>query len=144
MTAHSRFVLNYKGIPYRTVWVEYPDIARTCQELGVDPTSTKADGSPQYTLPMIYDPSTKIALAESAAIALVREFNKKYEESDTDSMFALLTDDFKYDATPNPRVFNYADGFDKAQYRAYLDFTIPRKEYLHVCVLGPPLALQWR
>ncbi|KAI8990692.1 hypothetical protein BD414DRAFT_484497 [Trametes punicea] len=68
-TLKTRFTLNVKGLPYKTVWVEYPDIARTCQELGVGPTGTWPDGEPQYTLPMIYDPSTKVAIAESAAIA---------------------------------------------------------------------------
>ncbi|OSD00810.1 hypothetical protein PYCCODRAFT_1445997 [Trametes coccinea BRFM310] len=50
------------------VGVEYPDISRTCQELGVGPTGTWPDGSPQYTLPVIYDHSTKTAIAESGAI----------------------------------------------------------------------------
>ena len=28
-----RLLLNYKRIPYRTVWVEFPDIQRVLQEL---------------------------------------------------------------------------------------------------------------
>ncbi|KAI9060509.1 glutathione transferase FuA class [Trametes sanguinea] len=67
-TFKTRFTLNVKGLPYQVVWVEYPDIARTCQELGVGPTCSWPDGSPQYTLPVIYDPSTKTAVAESGAI----------------------------------------------------------------------------
>ncbi|KAI0640076.1 hypothetical protein C8Q77DRAFT_1045841 [Trametes polyzona] len=68
-TLKTRFTLNLKGLPYKTVWVEYPDIARTAQDLGVGPTGTWPDGTPMYTLPMIYDPSTKTAIAESTAIA---------------------------------------------------------------------------
>ncbi|KAI0673789.1 hypothetical protein C8Q78DRAFT_968752 [Trametes maxima] len=69
-TLKARFALNVKGLPYKTVWVEYPDIARTCQELGVGPTGKWPDtGLPMYTLPVIYDPSTKTAVAESLAIA---------------------------------------------------------------------------
>ncbi|KAF8509530.1 hypothetical protein BU17DRAFT_70416 [Hysterangium stoloniferum] len=45
-------VLNYKGIPYNTVWVEYPEIAATMRKIGAAPTSTKPDGSPHYTIPM--------------------------------------------------------------------------------------------
>lgn len=39
--------LNYKGIPYKTIWVEYPDIAPLLQEKGV-PVS---QGGISYTLP---------------------------------------------------------------------------------------------
>lgn len=51
------------------MWVEYPDIERTAKELGVGPTAVWPDGSPMYTLPIIYDPSTKTAIGESTAIA---------------------------------------------------------------------------
>ena len=67
--ALSRFCLNIKGIPYRTVWVEYPDIVALSKQIGVGPTSTDPDGSPHYTLPAIYDPNTRTAVAESFAIA---------------------------------------------------------------------------
>lgn len=41
-----------------------------CIKYGAKASATNADGSPYYTLPMIYDPSTKVALADSDAIAL--------------------------------------------------------------------------
>ncbi|TFK84411.1 hypothetical protein K466DRAFT_588954 [Polyporus arcularius HHB13444] len=68
-TLKTRFSLNYKGLPFKTVWVEYPDIARTCKELGIGPTGTWPDGSPMYTLPAIHDPSTGTSIANSTAIA---------------------------------------------------------------------------
>ncbi|KAF7800305.1 hypothetical protein EIP86_011554 [Pleurotus ostreatoroseus] len=68
-TWKTRYVLNYKCIPYRTEWVEFPDIADVCTKYGAPPTSTKADGSPYYTLPMIYDPKTRKAVVDSDAIA---------------------------------------------------------------------------
>jgi len=68
-TWKTRFALNYKGLPYKTEWVEYPDIAQVCKDIGADPTDVNDDGSPAYTLPAIYDPSTKTAVAESARIA---------------------------------------------------------------------------
>ena len=63
------FALNYKGLSYRTEWVEYPDIEATCKRIGAKPTWNNADGSPLYTLPVIYDPSTDTVLADSTAIA---------------------------------------------------------------------------
>ncbi|KAG7088020.1 hypothetical protein E1B28_012057 [Marasmius oreades] len=68
-TWKTRYCLNYKGIPYKTIWVEYPDIASTCKRIGAAPTTTKSDGTPLYTLPVIRDPSTGIAISDSPRIA---------------------------------------------------------------------------
>lgn len=61
--------MNYKAIPYRTEWIEYPDIEPLSKGLGIKPTGKKPDGSPFYTLPAIHDPSTGTYLAESFVIA---------------------------------------------------------------------------
>ncbi|EEB91464.1 hypothetical protein MPER_10169 [Moniliophthora perniciosa FA553] len=66
----TRYALNYKKIPYETVWVEYPDIEKTCRDLGALPTSTKKDGSPQYTLPVIHDLSKNQIVSDSTKIAV--------------------------------------------------------------------------
>ena len=66
-----RYCLNYKGLPYRTIWVEYPDIAAVCKEIG-SPTggmSMSANPTPIYTLPTIYDPNTKRVVTDSIEIA---------------------------------------------------------------------------
>ncbi|KAG6826210.1 hypothetical protein H0H92_000705 [Tricholoma furcatifolium] len=63
-----RYALDYKGLTYETVWIEYPDIAPLCKEKGISPTVITPNG-PHYTLPAIYDPNTSTSLAESAAIA---------------------------------------------------------------------------
>jgi glutathione S-transferase len=63
-----RVVLNYKGIPYRTEWVEFPDVEPHSKKLGIEPTGQKADGSPYFTLPAIHDPSTGVYIADSMAI----------------------------------------------------------------------------
>ncbi|THH30531.1 hypothetical protein EUX98_g3651 [Antrodiella citrinella] len=69
-TWNTRFTLNLKGLKYRTEWVEYPDIEASCKKIGAGQTSTKSDGvTPHYTLPVIYDPSTKTVVADSFAIA---------------------------------------------------------------------------
>ncbi|KAF8965877.1 hypothetical protein BDZ97DRAFT_1658354 [Flammula alnicola] len=64
-----RYCLNFKGIPYKTEWVEYPDIAAHCKKLGIAPTRTNRDGSPYYSLPAIHDPSTGVYMADSIPIA---------------------------------------------------------------------------
>ena len=63
--------MNYKAIPYRTEWVEFPDIEPLCKKLGIEPTGHwhNSNGSPQYTLPAIHDPSTGVYIADSIAIA---------------------------------------------------------------------------
>ncbi|KAI0351132.1 hypothetical protein OH77DRAFT_1430153 [Trametes cingulata] len=75
-TWKTRYTLNIKGIPYKTIWVEYPDIQPLMKKIGALPPHTNEDGSPLYTLPAIYDPNTKTALAESNAI--VRYLDKTY------------------------------------------------------------------
>lgn len=64
----SRYSLNFKGIPYKTEWVEYPDIQALYKKIGGTPT-TKQDGTPYYSLPLIHDASTGTVVSESAAIA---------------------------------------------------------------------------
>ena len=63
------FVLNYKHLAYKTTWVELPDIAALCAQLGAPPTGTKPDGTPHYTLPVLFDPRTRRAVADSTQIA---------------------------------------------------------------------------
>lgn len=93
--------MNYKGIPYRTEWVEYPDIEPLSKRLGIDPTGKKPDGSPYYTLPAIHDPSTNTYLADSFTIAEYLE--KTYP--DTPSIFphgtASLQHAFIFALTPS-------------------------------------------
>ena len=66
---HS-FALNFKGIPYKTEWVEYPDIEALAKKIGAESTTKKTDGRDHYTLPIIHDPSTGAVIADSFAIAL--------------------------------------------------------------------------
>ncbi|KAF8153506.1 hypothetical protein K438DRAFT_2078810 [Mycena galopus ATCC 62051] len=52
-----RFILNYKRLPYRTVWVEFPDVETTLRAIGAPPSSRRSDNRPVYTLPVIVDPT---------------------------------------------------------------------------------------
>ncbi|KAM0254308.1 hypothetical protein ACHAQJ_006949 [Trichoderma viride] len=66
-TWKARIVLNYKNIPYRTQWIEYPDIAPTFASYGIppNPASTKEAA---YTVPVVKFPNGDY-LMQSYAIA---------------------------------------------------------------------------
>ena len=57
-----------KALPYKTVWVEYPDIAAVCKKIGAGPTGTR-NGKPLYTLPVIQDLATGAVVSDSFKIA---------------------------------------------------------------------------
>ncbi|KAK0203279.1 hypothetical protein DFS33DRAFT_1346383 [Desarmillaria ectypa] len=68
-TWKARYALNFKGIPYCTEWVEYPDIEGLYKKLNVPASATKQDGvTPYYTLPLLHDSSTGVTISDSAAI----------------------------------------------------------------------------
>ncbi|TRM60994.1 hypothetical protein BD626DRAFT_549430 [Schizophyllum amplum] len=52
-----RFILNFKRLRYRTVWVEFPDVERTLRAIGAPPSAVRPDGREVYTLPVIVDPT---------------------------------------------------------------------------------------
>lgn len=51
--------LNYKGLPYKTEWVEYPDIKAVGERIGAKPTilSPYDSGMMLWTCPMLIDPN---------------------------------------------------------------------------------------
>ncbi|KAI0746799.1 hypothetical protein C8Q80DRAFT_1105261 [Daedaleopsis nitida] len=67
-----RFILNYKRLPYRTVWIEFSDVEATLRSLGARPTY-KPDGRPVYSLPVIVDPfrsrNAPVVLSDADVIA---------------------------------------------------------------------------
>ncbi|KAF8141568.1 hypothetical protein EV363DRAFT_25065 [Boletus edulis] len=67
-TWKTRYALNIKGIPYKTEWVEFPDIEAVALKIGAPATGTK-DGKPTYTLPIINDPNTGKIISDSFLIA---------------------------------------------------------------------------
>ncbi|UKZ79680.1 hypothetical protein TrVFT333_007440 [Trichoderma virens FT-333] len=66
-TWKARIVLNYKNIPYRTRWIEYPDLAPIFASYGIppNPASTKDFA---YTVPVVKFPNGDY-LMQSYAIA---------------------------------------------------------------------------
>lgn len=67
----ARLALNYKGLPYRTEWIEYPDIAPKFKALGIPPN---APGTSNYEYSV---PAARISggsyVMESRAIAKALE-----------------------------------------------------------------------
>lgn len=90
---YHRYVLNYKGLPYQTEWVEYPDIEPLYAKIGAKSHITKPDGvTPHYTVPILHDQSTGVVISDSAEIA--RYLDKAYP--DTPTVFPSGTDAFHY------------------------------------------------
>lgn len=73
-----RLALNYKQIPYKTVWVEFADVQAVGKRIGATPSTTYPDGTPRYTLPTIYDPNTGRTVSDSVAIA--KYLDEQYSE----------------------------------------------------------------
>jgi hypothetical protein len=61
--------LDFKGVPYKTEWVEWPNIKTVYEKHGIEATSFNPDGSPRYTMPVIHAPSTGITISDSFVIA---------------------------------------------------------------------------
>ncbi|KAH7370151.1 hypothetical protein BKA65DRAFT_487763 [Rhexocercosporidium sp. MPI-PUGE-AT-0058] len=64
-----RMLLNYKQIPYKTLFLEFQDIEPTFKELGVAPPESASGGNIKYTVPVIYHVPTKTYLMDSIPIS---------------------------------------------------------------------------
>ena len=65
--------LIHKGLPFKTEWIEYPDICPRMREMGAEPTGKWESGAPLYTLPVIKDDATGKVVSDSWKIALYIE-----------------------------------------------------------------------
>ncbi|KAI7767238.1 hypothetical protein LZL87_009640 [Fusarium oxysporum] len=63
-----RLMLNYKDIPYKTIFLEFPDIEPKLKELGLE-SHDPSSGSPRYTVPTIHHVPTGKYIMDSPAIA---------------------------------------------------------------------------
>ena len=66
----TRFALNFKGVAYRTQWVQMPNISAVREQLHVPANRTLPDGSPYHTLPVIQDTESGVLVGDSFEIAL--------------------------------------------------------------------------
>jgi hypothetical protein len=62
------YILNVKGISYKTEWLDLPDITDAVMKLDVEP-STLCGDVPVYTVSTNYDQNTRHAVTDSQAIA---------------------------------------------------------------------------
>ncbi|THU75114.1 hypothetical protein K435DRAFT_881599, partial [Dendrothele bispora CBS 962.96] len=83
------YALNFKGVHYKTEWVDLPDVPSVRKGLGVDPVRKHQDGSPFYTLPIIKDPSTGELVGDTFDIALY--LDKTYPNSGPGPLFPPST-----------------------------------------------------
>ncbi|KAF5331385.1 hypothetical protein D9611_011809 [Ephemerocybe angulata] len=80
----TRFTLNYKRIPYKTEWIEYPDIEAVLKKHNIGPTGTKGDGTPYYSLPAILhvdDATGKIEAALADSFHIAAYLDKAYPDT---------------------------------------------------------------
>lgn len=49
----ARLVLNFKGLDYKTEWVEYPDVAPKFKELGIPPNPKDLNPNFEYSIPAV-------------------------------------------------------------------------------------------
>ncbi|KFX97572.1 hypothetical protein O988_04806 [Pseudogymnoascus sp. VKM F-3808] len=64
-----RLILNYKQIPYRTVFLEFPDIEPTLKALGLEPGESPTGEKLKYTVPAIHHIPTNKHIMDSTPIA---------------------------------------------------------------------------
>ncbi|CAG9952149.1 unnamed protein product [Clonostachys rosea f. rosea IK726] len=64
-----RLMLNYKRIPYHTIFLEFPDIEPTLKELGIACYDSASGSKHKYTVPAIYHVSTNTYIMDSPAIS---------------------------------------------------------------------------
>jgi glutathione S-transferase len=73
-------VLNYKRIPYKTVWLSYPDIEPTLKQLGASPKSIDPEGNPHYMLPAILDTSGKAPVLVTDSLNIAEYLDATYPD----------------------------------------------------------------
>ncbi|KAF7302793.1 Glutathione transferase fungal specific class A [Mycena kentingensis (nom. inval.)] len=90
--AKVRFALNFKGLAFKTVFVEFVDLPAIYEHIQAKPIGAK------YTLPVLHDASTGMALANSLDIALYLDAaypdTRRVVPEGTEPFHALLTDAF--------------------------------------------------
>jgi glutathione S-transferase len=67
--SYGRYALNFKGIPFTTYWLETKDVQTVAPLIGGVTTVKLPNGVEMYTVPIIYDPSTKKVITDSLPIA---------------------------------------------------------------------------
>ncbi|KAI0782746.1 hypothetical protein C8Q75DRAFT_727178 [Abortiporus biennis] len=111
-----RLALNYKGLSYRTEWIDYPDISSTCESLHIPPTNKNPDGTPRWDLPALIDetdPESPVRIADAQNIVLYLE--EKYH----DPSRSLFPSPFTTDG-PAPCLYLLLKQFSDSYFVPYL------------------------
>lgn len=90
----SRLALNFKGVPYSTIWVPLPDVEKVRRSVKVPACRKFGDGSDYYTLPIITDPNTDEAVGDSFDIAVYLQ--KTYPDSGSGELFPEQKLDYEF------------------------------------------------
>lgn len=61
-------VLNYKEIPFTTVWEIHATVEAAAKSIGAAATGKKPNGDPFYTVPILQNPNTGDVVSDSTAI----------------------------------------------------------------------------
>jgi hypothetical protein len=80
LTSYHRLTLNYKRIPYKTLWVENNDVQRAMKEAGATPLPAHRwlDGVARYSSPSIKNPVSGEVISHSFDIA--RYLDRKFPD----------------------------------------------------------------
>ncbi|KAF2215693.1 hypothetical protein CERZMDRAFT_34457 [Cercospora zeae-maydis SCOH1-5] len=73
----ARLALNFKNVPYKTEWVEYPDVAPTFKSFDIPPNSPSLNPNAQYSIPAIKLPGNKYIMD---SLAIAQELERLYPE----------------------------------------------------------------
>ncbi|KAF8500716.1 hypothetical protein BU17DRAFT_72045 [Hysterangium stoloniferum] len=91
LPARTRYCLNFKGLSFKTVWLEYPDIEPTLRSIGASPTMKWPDGRPFYTVPVISDESHLTDNGEATVVsdswAIAKYLDETYPDTGSHRLF---------------------------------------------------------
>ncbi|KAH6888850.1 hypothetical protein BKA70DRAFT_1330882 [Coprinopsis sp. MPI-PUGE-AT-0042] len=80
-TWKTRYSLNYKNLPYRTVWVEYPDIATIYRTNNIPPAEIRPGGFEYYSLPLIRDDTSGQIVYVAESFQIAKYLDKTYPDT---------------------------------------------------------------
>ncbi|KLO18017.1 hypothetical protein SCHPADRAFT_886475 [Schizopora paradoxa] len=127
-TIKIRLALAFKGLSFKTEWLELSEIEPKMKQIGADPTSTREDGSPLYTLPVIQDHSTGRIVSDSMHIAFY--LDDTYPERPALFPYSMRAPIVTFDLFFFPTVFRVGRGADLVNHEAFKKLAPASIEYI--------------
>ena len=78
LTHWSRYVLNFKKLPYHTIYVDFEDVDRVIKQAGIPSSRLGSDGNPFHTVPSIIDKTTGQAKTVTDSYAIAEYLDAQY------------------------------------------------------------------